>query len=325
MTQSDGKMRPLTADDLAQVIEIDEKNIGRSRKDFFKRRLAAALKDPKQFVYIACVKDDLLLGYLLARLQKGEFGGDKTIAVVDDIGVGTDVQGQGIGRDLMAELTRIIRQKGIHEIRSQANWSDQNILHFFAASGFQLAPFYIYGRETAYLDQQVDDDIDDPVEIDFSDPSGDDSAALSRDRVPCRSLEQSDLSAIIKIDSKIMGIERMSYYQHKMDEIMEQSGIRVSLVAELDDHVVGFIMARVDFGEFGRTEPSAIIDTLGVDPAYGHKNVGSALLSQLLANLAVLRADQVRTEVRSNQLSLMGFLQNNGFQPAQSLVLSRKI
>ncbi|PCJ43292.1 MAG: hypothetical protein COA81_04430 [Alphaproteobacteria bacterium] len=325
MTDFDGQMRPLVADDLPRVIEIDENNTGRSRKDFFEKRVSAALKKPKQFVYIAYEHNGNMQGYLLARLQQGAFGGEETVAVVDDIGVSSEMQGRGIGRHLMNELTAIIQKKDIHEIRSQADWSDQNILHFFAAAGFQLAPRFIYERKADYMDRVVVEDDDEPLEIDFSDPSGDDSGALSRDQVPCRSLQQQDLAAIIKIDSKIMGYDRTSYYERKMDEILLESGIRVSLVAELDDHVVGFVMARVDFGEFGQTEPSAIIDTLGVDPGYAHKNVGSALLSQLMANLTVLRTDRVRTEVGVNQLALQGFLQNNGFGLAQSLSFTKAI
>ena len=325
MTEFEGKMRPLVAEDLPQVIEIDENNTGRSRKDFFERRVSAAQAQPKQYVYIAYENKGDVQGYLLARLQEGAFGGDKTVAVVDDIGVSKDAQGHGVGHRLMDELIAIVQKKNIHEIRSQAEWSDQNILHFFAANGFQLAPRTIYERDSDYMDRVMQEEEDEPLEIDFSDPSGDDTSALSRDQVPCRSLQQTDLAAIIKIDGKIMGADRSGYFDRKMHEIMKESGIRVSLVAELDEHVVGFVMARVDFGEFGQTEPSAIIDTLGVDPAYGHKHVGSALLSQLMANLTVLRTDRVRTEVGVEQLGLQGFLQNNGFGPAQCLSFSRAV
>lgn len=325
MTEYEGKMRPLMADDLPRAIEIDENNTGRSRKDFFEKRLSSALKEPKQYVYIAFEHNGDLQGYLLARIQQGAFGGNETVAVVDDIGVNSDMQGHGIGRRLMDELTDIIQKKDIHEIRSQADWADQNMLHFFAECGFQLAPRTIYERESGYLDTEVTFDDEEPFEIDYSDPSSDDTAALSRDQVPCRSLKSQDIAAITKIDGKIMGLARPTYYERKIHEVLEESGIRVSLVAELDEHVVGFIMARVDFGEFGQTEPSAIIDTLGVDPAYAHRHVGRALLSQLMANLTVLRTDKVRTEVGVKQLALQGFLQNNGFAPAQSLSFSKVV
>lgn len=55
----------------------------------------------------------------------------------------------------------------------------------------------------------------------------------------------------------------------------------MSLTASRDGVVVGFLMARADLGDFGRVEPVAIADTIGVDPAYSHKGIGHALISQL--------------------------------------------
>lgn len=325
MINLEGSIRPLKAEDLLRVVEIDEENTGRSRLNFLEKRVGAAMEKPKSFIYIAYEFNSSVEGYLLARLQKGEFGASTTVAVIDDIGVGREFQGRGIGHRLMAELSTILNNKQINEIRSQADWSDQGMLHYFASVGFKLAPRYIYERDAAYLDTEAVVEVDEVEEIDYSDPSGDDSLALSRDKVPCRSLTKSDFSAMVKIDKKITGHDRSSYLESRIEEVLKETGVRVSLVAEQDDHVVGFIMARVDFGEFGRTEPAAIIDTLGVDPGYAHKNVGSALLSQLMANLAVLRTDTVRTEVGAKQLALLGFLQNNGFVPAQSLSLTRAV
>ena len=73
--------------------------------------------------------------------------------------------------------------------------------------------------------------------------------------------------------------------------------MRVSLVAERDGRPVGFIMARVDFGEFGRIEPIAVMDTIGVDPDYRDQGIGRALLSQLFMNLMTLRVERIRTEI----------------------------
>jgi ribosomal protein S18 acetylase RimI-like enzyme len=81
-------------------------------------------------------------------------------------------------------------------------------------------------------------------------------------------------------------------------------------------------MARLDYGEFGRAEPTAVIDTIGVEPGHGHHGIGTALLSQLMANLDALHVDRLRTTVTWNNFSLLGFLSRSGFRPAQQLVLS---
>jgi ribosomal protein S18 acetylase RimI-like enzyme len=158
---------------------------------------------------------------------------------------------------------------------------------------------------------------------DYSDPSGDDYEALSRDHVAIRSMRADDLAALVRIDKAITGRERLPYFETKLAETMGETRIRVSMVAEEDDRVVGFIMARVDFGEFGHTEPEAVIDTLGVHPAFADRRIGRALVSQLLANLGALKADQVRTEVAWNNFALLRFLERCGFRPSQRVALSR--
>ena len=168
----------------------------------------------------------------------------------------------------------------------------------------------------------------DTVEIDYSDPVADDFEALSRDSIPIRSMAAGDQTALVRIDTTITGRDRSPYYERKVAEALEESGIRLSLVAELDDHVVGFIMANVDYGEFGVAERTAVIHTLGVDPGYGHRHVGTALLSQLLANLATLRVDRVVTEIDWNgreAAALMAFLKDSDFVPSTRLSLSRRV
>ncbi len=160
---------------------------------------------------------------------------------------------------------------------------------------------------------------------DYSDPNSDDFEALSRDRVPVRSMREDDLDGVVRIDARLTGHDRRDYFTTKLQEVMSETGIRVSLIAEIDGHPVGFIMARVDFGEFGQTEGAAVIDTLGVNPDHSHSGVASALLSQLLINLDALHVENVRTSVDWNNLELLGFLGANGFAPAQQLSLVKTI
>jgi ribosomal protein S18 acetylase RimI-like enzyme len=151
------------------------------------------------------------------------------------------------------------------------------------------------------------------------DDGADESEALARDEVLVRSLEESDLGRVVRIDERITGRNRSAYYERKFSEALQESGVRVSLVAETDGLVTGFVMARVDYGEFGLAEATATLDTIGVDPTASGARIGHALVSQLLVNLGALRVDTVRTEVRWRDLELLGFLMGCGFTPAQRL------
>jgi len=163
------------------------------------------------------------------------------------------------------------------------------------------------------------------AEVSYSGAPAADYGPLARDKIPVRSMAEGDLRALVAIDRRITGRDRAEYFQRKLADALTESDVRVSLVAELDGGAVGFIMARVDLGEFGRVETTAVIDTIGVDPDYQNRGVGRALLSQLLTNLATLRVEMVRTEVDWQERDLLGYLDRNGFLPSQQLCFDQPL
>ena len=152
------------------------------------------------------------------------------------------------------------------------------------------------------------------------------SGVLPTDHVPVRALREDDLTAVVKIDTASMGRPREEYYRAKFRESLEQAaGPRTSLVAEIDGHAVGFLLAKVYFGEFGQAEPVAVIDSIGVDPRFRGQYVGQALLRQLLINLQALRIERVQTVVDWGQIDLLHFMHKNGFDPAPRVCLERRL
>jgi predicted N-acetyltransferase YhbS len=149
--------------------------------------------------------------------------------------------------------------------------------------------------------------------------------SLPTDSVPVRDLRTGDVAAIVRIDRASTGRPRNEYYEAKVRAAITEPKLRTSLVAELDDHVVGFLLARVHYGEFGRAESVAVIDSLGVDPAYRKRHVGQALLRQLTMNLRALRVERVETQVDGGQPDLFAFLANAGFRPAPRVCLERSL
>lgn len=294
------------SDSLGTVVELDTATNGSHRRGFFTKRFEAQEKHPEAFISIAAFEDGKMVGFICSHLLKGEFGSDDLISVLDAMSVDPASQGRGVGHDLMAKLMSEVRKKGGKKLQTQAGWNQPEVLDFFAATGFQMGHGLILERNTP----------------DYSDPSRSELDDLSRDKVLVRSLSPDDINDVVRIDSKITGHDRRDFFQRKFQEVLYESGIRVSLIAEIDDMVIGFMMARVDFGEFGRTASEAVIDTLGVAKDFRSQHVGHALLAQLLANLATLQVESVRSEVEWNNFSLLGFLESCSFNPSQRLVLS---
>ena len=95
-------------------------------------------------------------------------------------------------------------------------------------------------------------------------------------------------------------------------------------MVEQNAAVIGFAMARLDYGDFGRVSrllywiPSVCIRII--------RGKGwQSLLSQLLGNLAALQVNSINTQLQWDNASLLEFLANCGFVPVQNLVLTKSL
>ena len=143
----------------------------------------------------------------------------------------------------------------------------------------------------------------------------------ARDLVLVRNVRKEDVHALVAIDEAAVGRRRERFLALKVQQALADTGIAVSLVAELDDHVVGFVLARVYYGEFGVMEPSAVLDVVGVHPDYRGRHVAVALLDQLRTNLLGLGIPRLQTEVQWTSPDLLSFFQHEGFTLAPRLCL----
>jgi len=300
--------RPFRPDDLDRVSGIESRIAGHSRKGFLETRLSLAASDPDDFVSCVAVDGETPVGYGFARLAADGERPDERVAILDILGVDPDLQGTGIGKALIAELENRLTDREVRTLRTEVDWTNPEMVRFFSAVGFLVAPGRIYERRTERMEEESRDDRTRP-----------------RGGLRVRSLAGEDLPAVVRIDGKFTRRDRTVFYGGKFREMLLESGIRASLAVEEDGFVVGFVMARVDFGEFGTVERSAVIDTLGIHPAYGRTGIGRGLLFQLLHNLCSLQVDSVRAEVPEGNLSLQRFLAANGFTPSQRLPLSKAI
>ena len=294
--------RPLAAQDLDMVVAIDAALGGRRRRAYFERRLAAAQADPERHLQFAVDEDGALAGYILGHALEGEFGRSEPELRLEAFGVRAAAQGRGLGATLASALEQAAARRGLTEIRTAALWREHELLRFLDRAGYRLAPVHVLDRETT---------------ADF--------APDARDDVEVRLLDGKDLEGVARIDRRHTGRDRRGYLCRTLREALADSPVRVSLAAHVDGGVAGFVMARMDYGDFGRAEPAAVIDTLGVDPLRARQGIGRALASQLFMNLRGLGVERVETVVAPGNLDLMGFFYSAGFAPAQRLSFLKRL
>ena len=148
-----------------------------------------------------------------------------------------------------------------------------------------------------------------------------DTIATHTDAVVVRHLRPNDLAAVIALDAKNVGRRRDEFFKLKLKQALSDTGITVSLAAELDGAFVGFLLARVFYGEFGVMERVAVLDVIDVHPDFRGHHVATALVNQLRTNLSALGIRTLQTEVSWGNHDLLAFFRHEGFVLAQRLCL----
>ena len=295
LVQDRFRARRLAPADLASMVAIDAGLSGRNRSAYFERRLAAARADPDGHLQLGVDEPGALAGFMLGRVLEGEFGRSDPELRLEAFGVRPASQHRGLGSALAGAFEGEAARRGAAAIRTAALWREHELLRFLDHAGYRLAAERVLDCEPH------------------------DYAPEARDAVEIDVLQDADLEGVARIDRRHTGRDRRGYLCRALREALADSALRVSLVARVDGGVAGFLMARMDYGDFGRVEPSAAIDTVGVDPLRARQGVGRALLSQLLLNLRALGAERVETAVAPGNLALLGYFHDAGFRPSERL------
>jgi GNAT superfamily N-acetyltransferase len=98
----------------------------------------------------------------------------------------------------------------------------------------------------------------------------------------------------------------------------------MSLVAETDGRVAGFLFGWAGESEFGIAEPTGWIDLIGVDPPYRGRGVGHALVERFLRSGQELRAiAKVATLIDLGQADVRDFFLRLGFRHGPMVQMER--
>lgn len=147
---------------------------------------------------------------------------------------------------------------------------------------------------------------------------------MSKD-IHVRNMEKDDLPAIVDIEERQTGVARPHYWEKRI-EISE--AIRphwASLVAELDNRVVGFILGRAGELEFGLPGTVGWIEMIGVDPAYRRRGVARALVAKFAESAEDHGIRTIFTLITSNQTEIQNFFSQLGFIQGKMLHYQKEI
>jgi ribosomal protein S18 acetylase RimI-like enzyme len=120
------------------------------------------------------------------------------------------------------------------------------------------------------------------------------------------------MAAIVEIDKKIVGKDRVTSWPQKASSHFRTYYPPLSFVAEVDKRVVGFIIGVVMGAEYA-LPLSGWINIIGVDPEYEGRGVGGMLLDAFV-EACQRRGIKARLMVRQKDERLKKMLLSLGFQ-----------
>jgi GNAT superfamily N-acetyltransferase len=146
---------------------------------------------------------------------------------------------------------------------------------------------------------------------------------MDRYEIVVRPVEPVDLDAIVRIDEKLSGHTRKDYWRRRL-ELASLRPPWMSVVAETDGRLVGFVFGWVGESEFGIGEPTAWLDLIGVDPPYRGRGVGQALVERFVQSARELRAIRtVATFIDLAQPDIREFFLRLGFRHGAMIHMER--
>ena len=133
-------VRDLRPDDLEAMVRIDAQISGRSRREYYQRKIEEATRESGIKISLAAETEGMFAGFVLGRLYYGEFGLPEPVAIVDSIGVHPELKGRHVGRALFAQLESNLRAIGIESIQTQVEWNHFELLGFLRSLDFHPVP-----------------------------------------------------------------------------------------------------------------------------------------------------------------------------------------
>ncbi len=130
-------------------------------------------------------------------------------------------------------------------------------------------------------------------------------------KIRIRPMEHEDVDSVLAIDRKITGVRRAVTYTELITG--DLGGVlALSIVAEVDGTVQGFILARRAY--VGEPTEVGLIQILGVDPDHQRRGIATKMVNAFLDTCRSKNLNAVRILINERDNQLEGLFEHLGFR-----------
>ncbi len=144
------------------------------------------------------------------------------------------------------------------------------------------------------------------------------------DTVTIRQIKLEDADAVLDIRGAISEDDGEVNFTKIIEQQLAEGSGRSSLVALINDNVVGYMMSTSLYAGFGMKK-SAWIMTIGVHPDFMGQGIGLKLADRICAIYKEKGIKNVYSSVRWDSTDVLSFFKKLGFERSQFINLKKKL
>lgn len=123
-------------EDLPAIVDIEERNTGVSRQDYWKKRMELSESIRPHWASLVAQADNRVVGFMFGRAGEMEFGLPGTVAWIEIVGVHPAYRGRGVGAALLEQFAASAEEHGIETVFTLVSPANAEIRQFFLKQGF---------------------------------------------------------------------------------------------------------------------------------------------------------------------------------------------
>ncbi len=130
-------LRVLKAQDLDDIVAIDETASQQPRREYYEKKITSILnRKANTNCSIVCEEDGKVVGFVMGYVFFGEFGISDATATIDALGVHPDFRKFGVASDMLDQFMMNMKAVGVKKVYTLVNWDDFALERFFARQKF---------------------------------------------------------------------------------------------------------------------------------------------------------------------------------------------